>query len=42
MDLPEAIDSHANEEDDHFAVDLRRHPLRDDVCHGAGSAASLE
>ncbi len=31
------IDAHADQEDDHLAVDIRRHPLRDYLCHLSAS-----
>src|SRR5215203_6791189 len=32
--LPELVDPHADQEDDEGAVDLSRHALVNDLCHG--------
>src|SRR5215218_10256557 len=32
--LPELVDPHADQEDNESALDLRRHALVNDLCHG--------
>jgi len=37
MQFPDAIDSHADEKDDDFVLDLSGHSLGDNLCHSGGS-----